>query len=237
MVHLRSAIPPVALAFASALATLALSAPAGGQPTAAKVSLIDRPVPSLESLPAGPQRDLAAYGKALTERTFALIGPEVQQPHMRYAGNNLACTSCHQASATKPYAMPWSGVSATFPQYRAREDDISTVEERVNGCMQRSMNGRPLPYDSREMKAYVAYIAFLSKGIPIGATVDGVATVPSKMPNRRADPEAGRLVYAQQCAACHGAQGQGQRAGKPGDALGYTFPRSGEPTASTPVRG
>lgn len=211
------------------LATLvSLSAPLDVRAQAAaamsEVNLVGRAAPDPAQLPAGPQKDLVLYGQALSTRTFAHIGPEVSDPAMRYAGNNLACTSCHQANATKPFAMPWVGVSATFPQYRAREDDISTVEERVNGCMQRSMNGKPLPLGSREMKAYTAYIAFLSQGVPVGASVKGTATLQTKMPNRRADTDAGRVVYAAKCAACHGPEGQGTRVGKAGDAQGYTFP-------------
>ncbi len=189
-----------------------------------EVNLLGRAVPDPAQMPAGPQKALVLYGQALSTRTFAYIGPEVADPKMRHSGNNLACTSCHQGAAAKPFAMPWVGVSATFPQYRAREDDISTVEERVNGCMQRSMNGKPLALDSREMKAYTAYISFLSQGVPVGGSVKGTATPPTKMPNRRADPDAGKLVYAAKCAACHGPEGQGLRVGKAGDAQGYTFP-------------
>lgn len=36
--------------------------------------------------------------------------------------------------------------------------------------------------------------------------------------------KAGAAVYKAQCAACHGENGAGLRAGKPGDATGYTFP-------------
>ncbi len=221
---------PRAWAFVGAAALLATWLPvaaqqaAAPQATADTVKLAGRAVPQIDQLPAGKQRDLVQYGHDLTVRTFALIGPEVKDRKMRYAGNNLACASCHQEAAAKPFAMPWSGVSATFPQYRAREDDISTVEERVNGCMERSMNGKALPLDSREMKAFVAYAAFLSKGIPVGATVEGAGMVQSKMPNRRADLGAGEKVYADKCAVCHGADGQGIRAGKAGDAQGYTFP-------------
>lgn len=218
--HSLVALLPALLAGATTLATDAARA----APDTPVVQLTGRPVPDLAQLPPGPQRDLVSYGQQLAVRTYAHIGPEVANPARRWAGNNLACASCHSAEATKPFAMPWTGVTAAFPQYRAREDDLSTVEERVNGCMQRSMNGRPLPLDSREMKAYVAYIAFLSTGVPVGATVEGAGTLPSKMPNRRASPEAGRVVYAAKCAVCHGANGEGQRAGKPGDAQGYTFP-------------
>ncbi len=51
----------------------------------------------------------------------------------RFAGNNLACTSCHEASGAKSHAIPWVGVTATFAQYCGREGQISTVEERING--------------------------------------------------------------------------------------------------------
>src|SRR5574344_836551 len=188
------------------------------------VKLVDHPVPDLNKLPPGPYKELVQYGHELATRTFAHIGPEVVDVRKRFAGNNMACTSCHQQAATKPFAMPWTGVSATFPQYRGREDDISTVEERVNGCMERSMNGKDLPLDAREMKAYVTYISFLSRGIPVGATVEGSGIVQSKMPNRRADVQAGAKVYEAKCSMCHGADGQGMRAGKPGDAQGYVFP-------------
>lgn len=206
------------------LSSMILALLMAGAAQAQEVNLVGRAVPDPAQLPAGPHKDLVLYGQALSTRTFAHIGPEVADPAMRLAGNNLACTSCHQAGATKPFAMPWVGVSASFPQYRAREDDISTVEDRVNGCMQRSMNGKPLALGSREMKAFTAYIAFLSQGVPVGGAVKGAATLPTKMPGRRADPAAGAQVYGAKCAACHGADGQGLRVGKAGDARGYTFP-------------
>lgn len=200
---------------------VALSGHAGAE---SKASLIGRAAPAVENLPNDEYGDLVRYGHQLSVRTFAHIGPEVQDRKMRFAGNNLACTSCHQENATKPYAMPWVGVSAVFPQYRAREDELSTVEERVNGCMQRSMAGKPLPLDSREMKAFVTYIHFLSRDIPVGARIEGAATKGSKPPNRRADLAAGESVYKAQCMVCHGENGEGRRNGVPGDALGYQFP-------------
>jgi thiosulfate dehydrogenase len=45
--------------------------------------------------------------------------------------------------------MPLTGVWGQFPQYRAREGAVVTLEDRINGCMERSMNGRALPLDSR----------------------------------------------------------------------------------------
>lgn len=176
------------------------------------------------NLPDDHYGRLVRYGKELTERTFAYIGPEVKNTKMRYAGNNLACVSCHESSATKAFAMPWVGAHATFPQYRGREDEVSTIDERVNGCMERSMAGKPLPLDSREMKAFATYIHFLSKGVPTGSKVEGQGLLPFKAPDRKADVTVGEGVYKEKCASCHGDKGQGLRAGAVGSATGYVFP-------------
>lgn len=178
----------------------------------------------VDSLPNDHYGRLVRYGKYLSEKTFEVIGPEVANKKMRFAGNNLACTNCHQESATKKFAMPWVGAQATFPQYRGREDDVSTIEERVNGCMERSMNGKPLPFDSKEMKAYATYIHFLSKGVPVGSSVEGQGLPKFAAPERASDIVAGEKVYVEKCAACHAADGGGLRNGKPGEAKGYTFP-------------
>jgi len=206
-----------------AMTLLLTTTPWAEEPTPA-VNLVGRAVPQIDSLPEGPYRALVAQGFELSSRTFAVIGPEVKNPRKRFAGNNLACTSCHEAGGAKPFAIPWVGVTATFPQYRGREDQISTVEERINGCMERSMNGKPLPLAAPEMKAFTTYIAFLSKGVPVGAKIDGAAVLLSTPPDRRADPAAGNVVYAAKCAVCHGADGMGKRVGQRGDAQGYIFP-------------
>jgi thiosulfate dehydrogenase len=116
------------------------------------------------------------------------------------------------------------GVFADFPQYRAREGRVGTIEDRINGCMTRSMNGRELPLDGPEMKAIVAYLKFLSTGIPVGAATPGRGTIEVPLLGRAADPAHGATVYAQTCAICHGADGTGKRNGIAGDARGYAFP-------------
>ena len=180
--------------------------------------------PDVDTLPNDTYGQLVRYGKKLATETYAIIGPEVKDKKMRYAGNNFACQSCHEDAATKPYAMPWVGVSAVFPQYRGRENHVSTVEERVNGCMERSMNGKPLPLDSREMKAFVTYIHFLSTGIPIGAKVEGAGTMKFTPPNRKADLANGKNVYDEKCAACHQPNGAGLPNGNIKEAKGFMFP-------------
>lgn len=181
-------------------------------------------VPDIEKLPPDKYGELVRYGRDLVMSTSTYIGPEVKDAKMRFAGNNLACKSCHLDNGAKQFSMPFVGVHAAFPQYRGREDEISTIEDRVNGCMERSMNGKKLPLESREMKAYMAYMHFLSTGVPVGGRVEGQGAKKIALPNRAADPIAGKAVYAETCASCHGEDGQGVRNGKPGDAMGYQYP-------------
>jgi thiosulfate dehydrogenase len=83
------------------------------------------------------------------------------------------------------------------------------------------MNGRVLALESREMKAFVSYLRWLSTGIPDGARLIGAGTWQIKEPARAADPGQGAKIYADVCAACHGLDGLGQRAR---NGLGYQFP-------------
>jgi thiosulfate dehydrogenase len=145
----------------------------------------------------------------------------VADPARRYAGNNLSCQSCHLQGGTQLYAMPLVGVWGQFPQYRRREGAVGTLEERINGCMERSMNGRALPLASREMKAYLSFMRWLSAGIADGAKLQGAGMLSVKEPDRAADLDHGKEVFGRVCAACHGADGLGKRAAS---GAGYEFP-------------
>jgi thiosulfate dehydrogenase len=164
---------------------------------------------------------LVKYGHALFTNTANEIGPSAPDPAKRFSGNNLTCQNCHLQAGRQPFAMPMVGVWGQFPQYRAREGMVDTLESRINGCMERSMNGRALPNESREMRAFFAYMQWLSTGIPNGAKLVGAGTLKIKEPARKADLGHGAQVYFKVCAACHGANGLGQRAQT---GAGYQFP-------------
>jgi thiosulfate dehydrogenase len=83
------------------------------------------------------------------------------------------------------------------------------------------MNGRALPLESREMKALLSYMRWLSTGVPDGAKLYGAGILQIREPNRTANLERGAEIYAQICASCHRADGSGQRAEK---GLGYNVP-------------
>jgi len=181
-------------------------------------------VPDIDKLPDDATGRLVRNGRDLVSKTSSLIGPEVADAGKRFSGNNLDCQSCHISAGTQQFGLPLIGVYANFPAYAARIGRIETIEERIQNCMERSMNGKPLPPDGPEMTALVAYLRFLSTGHPAGVAIEGRGSGNMPELDRAADPQKGRQVYATMCAACHGTNGQGQRNGKVGDAKGYMFP-------------
>ena len=177
--------------------------------------------PDIGTIGDDPFGRLVKYGHTLFTDTANEIGPLGSNLSKRFAGNSLACQNCHLQAGTQPYAMPLTGIWGQFPQYRAREGAVATLEERINGCMTRSMNGRALPLESREMRAFLSYLRWLSTGIPDGAKLVGAGTLSIQEPARVADLGHGAQVFAENCAACHGSDGLGRRAQY---GAGYQFP-------------
>ena len=151
--------------------------------------------PAITTVANDPFGTLVKYGHTLFTDTANEIGPTVSDPARRFAGNNLACQNCHLQGGTQPYAMALIGVWGQFPRYRAREGVVVTLEDRINGCMERSMNGRALPLESREMRAFSAYMRWLSTGVPVGAKLKGAGTLSIKEPARVADAGRGAEVF------------------------------------------
>ena len=127
-----------------------------------------------------------------------------------HVGNRLRCVSCHMGDGQQPNKMPFVGVYARFPQYRQRSATVEIIEDRINDCFERSMNGKALPRDSRPMRDIVAYLAFLSYGIPVGAQVEGQGL--PRLEPLSGDTARGRELFKSTCTQCHGAEGQGGRA-------------------------
>lgn len=124
-----------------------------------------------------------------------------------HVGNRLSCTNCHLDAGTRPSSSPWVGTLATFPQYNARAGRVIRIEDRIGECLRRSLNGTPLDPGGRDMTDMVAYMAFLSTGMPQGRKAPWLGyrmLAPSS-----GNPAAGARVFAEQCARCHGAVGQG----------------------------
>lgn len=124
-----------------------------------------------------------------------------------YVGGTLNCTSCHLDEGRRPNAAPLAGAYARFPKYMDRSGAVVPIEDRVNYCFTRSLAGSKLPSDSREMQDIVAYLSFISKGVPTGEHVHGEGL--AKMPDLVGDSTRGRSLFVDNCARCHGNDGAG----------------------------
>src|SRR5262245_3151809 len=108
-------------------------------------------VPEIGALPNNTHGRLVRRGRDLITATYAHIGPEVADRAKRFAGNNLACSNCHLHAGTKKFGIPLFGLLGEFPHYSARYGAEMPIEDRVNACMTRSMNGRTVPAAATEM--------------------------------------------------------------------------------------
>jgi thiosulfate dehydrogenase len=162
--------------------------------------------PSLETIPASQLGEQIRLGYQIVVNTQEYARP--------YVGNRLNCTNCHLDGGLNPNAASFVGLAAVYPEYRASNARVNTLADRVNECFERSLNGRVLPPDSSKMQAIVAYITWLSHGVPDGATLPwrGLQRIDSR---RALDPANGKKVFASKCAFCHGSDGLGTMAAPP----------------------
>ncbi len=125
----------------------------------------------------------------------------------QYATSSLNCTSCHLDGGRRAGAAPLLGTPGRFPEYLDRAGAVVPIEDRINYCMTRSLSGYPLPSRSREMLDIVAYLSFLSRGLPSGAKPDGLGF--PAVASLRGDSTNGATLYRTACAVCHGSEGEG----------------------------
>ena len=165
-----------------------------------------------------PNAEELNYGKELVANTAEYLGPKGKVKAM---SNGMNCQNCHLQAGTTPFGNNYSAVAATYPKFRARSGTEEDIQKRINDCFERSLNGKPLARDSKEMKAMVAYINWVGKEVPKGEVPIGSGLYEVPLLDRAADPIKGKLVYDRQCASCHQTDGKG--IAKP-DGSGYLYP-------------
>lgn len=156
--------------------------------------------PDPATIPEGPLGDSIRLGLRIFNETPKYAAP--------YVGNKMSCGHCHIGSGTVAGGIPLVGVPGLFPVYRDREKTVVTFEERIEQCFQRSEHGHRVPNNSPEMTGLVAYAQWLSKDQVTGQPFPGRGLI--KIPELNGDRERGALIYTQQCALCHGAEGAGK---------------------------
>ena len=128
--------------------------------------------PVVDSTPDDPYEAAVYRGLAILTHTRDSL------PH--YVNANLNCTSCHLNGGTTAYASPWVGIWGVFPEYRSRNAKVNALQDRINDCFERSLNGKRIqvsptpnlasallctgfPYDVRERGEFARHFEDLRR--------------------------------------------------------------------------
>lgn len=196
MPRLRSKLVAVFALAAVALTAACASNQSANAPQASQANLYDP-----QALPTGPLGESIKLGHDI-----------IADPHKYLPKNavaDMSCAACHVGVGTVKRGGSFVGTYARFPQWNKRAKRVIMLQDRLAECFLYSMNGTPPAYDSKEMIAMTAYIAYLSRDVKVGAkqAQDDRFIVP--LPQGSPDVARGQTLYAQKCSACHQANGQG----------------------------
>ncbi len=170
-------------------------------------------------IPQGKFGDAVKYGRELMINTALYIGPEGKNG--KFLGNKMNCTNCHQEAGTKAFSFNLMLSHEQYPQYRAREGKVLTLADRINNCIERPHNGKPLPLDSKEMIAILSYLKWINSVVPKTGMVKGAKNLEIILPHRAASSEKGSKLFVLHCQTCHNANGEGQLRA---DNITYAYP-------------
>lgn len=81
-----------------------------------------------------------------------------------------SCTSCHGDAETS-----MRGVAARYPIYDEETGGLVNLELRINQMLTETMGAEPLAYESDDLLALTAFIAYQSRGMPIEVAIGGPA--------------------------------------------------------------
>jgi len=125
-----------------------------------------------------------------------------------YAEN---CAVCHgdngQGRVGATLAQDWPSIQ---PELTIKTTIVNGIQGSVMPAWDQS-NGGPLT--SAEIDAIVAYIlSWQTSGVPNLTPVPTATAIPpiTPVPGVEGDPNAGATIFVQDCAVCHGDQGQGR---------------------------
>ncbi|WP_299236784.1 c-type cytochrome [uncultured Halomonas sp.] len=163
--------------------------------------------PPLErDIPDNQYGDMVRKGRDLFVNTQTLRG--------EYVFNEQNCANCHLDAGRLANSAPMWASFGVYPAYRGKNDKVNTLAERIQGCFTYSMNGKPPENGSEPLVAMQTYLHWMATGAPINESLPGRGYPKLEETEQGADRERGAEVYAQQCAVCHGDEGQGQKVGE-----------------------
>ena len=176
-----------------------------------------QPLPSNPNVIAPPRPPVTEWdrenweaiisGYRLATQTYELLPRNVPRA-------KLHCASCHLNAGGNLTAAWWVNLKQEYPT-------LPKLQDRINGCFERSLNGKPLctpqgqptPGNppacdtNADMRAFTTYMDWLTEQWNNPQTTTHGFPAISSLTGNVAN---GRLVFQQKCAVCHRADGQGR---------------------------
>lgn len=175
--------------------------------------------PASESKTSAPAQFLPPPENEIPKNEFGdmvLLGKNIfthtGQYAKDYVGNGLNCANCHLDNGRKADSAPLWAAYVLYPAYRKKTGLVDTMQSRIQGCFLYSMNGKQPAADSKEITALVTYSYWLASSAPTGVRLPGQGFGKIANPAQTPDLVRGSVVFNNNCALCHGADGQGTKA-------------------------
>ena len=162
--------------------------------------------PDVNAIKDAKQKEQIAYGKDLIAHTSKYLGPNGS---ILKISNGLNCQNCHLQAGTVIYGNNYGSVAPLYPKFRARRGSIENIYKRITDCIQRSLNGKAIDTNGKEMQAIAAYINYLGSKVTKGEKAIGSGFKDITFLDRAANPINGKLIYSSKCQSCHQANGEG----------------------------
>ena len=112
----------------------------------------------------------------------------------KIGSQNKSCSSCH-GNANKSMR----GVAVQFP--KVIKGQLQTLEGQINQCRIGAQGASPLAYESKDLLALTAFVAFQSKGMPISIRETPANALFLKKGRQTFNERMGQLNLS--CAQCH----------------------------------
>jgi len=143
-------------------------------------------------------------------------------------GNKLSCASCHLKGAdgkpgTGDGIGTFIGTATSFPAFSKREGTVQTLQNRIDNCFMRSMNGKRPIIDTPASIAMATYVTWLSEGMKMqmnpkrpvtplysekwAAEQKKFAAIQKKATHK--NYLNGKKLFDTKCSMCHGMDGKG----------------------------
>lgn len=132
------------------------------------------------------------------------------------ASSQVRCASCHfeggRSEGGRNGGVSLVGAAARYPL--AEPGGLVTLADQVRRCYAVNLGAAGPQPGSSELRSLVAYLQWLSRGVPVYGDVAWLGLPPLES-SHQPDAASGQKVLGDVCAQCHGGDGQGTQVAPP----------------------